>query len=439
MKKRLSMILLSFMLMAGMMSFQLPQVIGAETEGTVANFEDIDYTRMPAVRVILEGEQLAFDVDPRIVQSRTMVPMRAIFESMGLEVGWDEATKTAQGITSEMAISFTIGSNKALVNGEEMEMDVPATIIDQRTMIPLRFLSENMGYQVVWVQEANMVLISKGDILEWRYDGFEEVEPYKEWEAEYINGVKTGERRYNGLNHQVEIVNLYSADGRLIPNVPDFKVAHYGTGWFKASPFVGKTYWVDMDTVMAGGGAGVFYDAATLSPIRSGLLKDGAVAANYSKVTIDKHGFDLETWKKIAFDSTSSLSTVPEEQMLDGTILPSSDTLFWVTINDQRDGIMRMEAFLDLAMKPNPKGAYQILTKDPKLTFNWEEGIWNQLKGETPWAGMTKDMFLVQRQWSPDYRTQIDTKLARLDLWVYESDFADAVFYFYDNKLTGMW
>jgi hypothetical protein len=48
-------------------------------------------------------------------------------------------------------------------------------------------------------------------------------------------------------------------------------------------------------------------------------------------------------------------------------------------------------------------------------------------------------MFLVQRQWSPDYRTQIDTKLARLDLWVYESDFADAVFYFYDNKLTGMW
>lgn len=439
MKKRMTMFLLSFVLMAGMGFSQLAVVAGAEEMGTEGLFENIDYAKAPYVRVILEGDQIAFDVDPQIIQSRTMVPMRTIFESMGLEVSWDEATKTALGIATDTAISFTIGSDKAMVNGQESQLDVPALIFSNRTMIPLRFLSENMGYKVVWVQDSHLVLLSKEDIVEWRYDGFEEFEPYKEWEAKYINGVKTEEQRYNGLNHKVEIVNLYSADGRVIPNVPDFKIPFYGTGWFKTSPYVGKTYWVDLDSISSSYGNSEIFDVVELNPIKVDMLRDATAAANYVKVRIEDHGFNLETWKEIAGTTDSPLSGVGEEASLNGQIISSSDTIFTVIINDSLSGFMRTEAFLDQLAKPEADSIYNILTKDPKLMFPWEESIWVQLRGETPWAGMSKDMFLVQRQSKPDETAQIKTRFSQLDLWVYESEYADSIYYFSGDKLTGMW
>ena len=71
--------------------------------------------------------------------------------------------------------------------------------------------------------------------------------------------------------------------------------------------------------------------------------------------------------------------------------------------------------------------------------FTWDENIWIQLRGEAPWAGMSKDMFLVQRQSKPDETAQIKTRFSQLDLWVYESEYADSIYYFSGDKLTGMW
>ncbi len=439
MNKRFTRILLSLVLMTSMISFQGSAVVAAENNMAMENFENIDYAKAGYIRVILEGNQLVFDVNPQIIQGRTMVPMRTMFENFGLTVSWDETTKTAQGTSSESAISFTIGSDKAMINGQEMMIDVPASIIQGRTMIPLRFLSENMGYNVVWVQGSYLVLLSKSDIVEWRYDGFEEVIPYKEFEAKYINGVKTNERRYNGLNHEVAIVNLYSADGRVIPNVPDFQIAHYGTGWFKASPFFGKTYWVDVDTVTSTYGNSHFFNMDDFTPMKAGLLRESANAANYVKVRIEEHGFDLGVWNKIGFKQGSSLSTVADEQLLDGQIISSSDTIFKVMINDKFSGYMMMNAFLDSLMKPDPNVIYNVLVKDPKIMFDWDESSWIQLKGEAPWSGMTEDMFLVQRQSKPDKMAHLETKFSKLDLWVYESEYTDSVYYFDNEKLTGMW
>lgn len=447
MKKRFTRILLSFVLITGMISFQGPAmavVTAAENNTTIENFENIDYAKAEFIRVILDGNQIVFEVNPQIVQSRTMVPMRTMFETLGLTVSWDETTKTAQGTSSESAISgssisFTIGSNKAMINGKEQVMEVPASIIQGRTMIPLRFLSENMGYNVVWVQGSNLILLSKSDINEWRYDGFEEVTPYKEFETKYINGVKTNERRYNGLNHQVQIVNLYSADGRVIPNVPDFRIPHYGTGWFQKSPFLGKTYWVDIDTLTGTYGNSDFFNMEDFTPIKAGLLRESANAANYVKVRIEEHGFNLAVWNKIGFKQESSLSSIGDEQLLDGKIINSSDTIFKVMINDKLSGYMMMDAFLDAFMKPDTNRVYNVLEKDPKLMFNWDDNTWIQLKGEAPWAGMTEDMFLVQRQSKPDKMAHIETKFSKLDLWVYESDYTDSIYYFDNDKLTGMW
>lgn len=161
-------------------------------------FENIDYNKSKTIRIIIEGNQIEFDVEPRIVNGRTMVPMRSIFEAFGLFVQWDELSKTAYAIGTDTDISFTLGSGTAVVNDEMKVLDAPAISIDGSTMIPLRFLSENLGYHVVWIGRSNLILISKSDIVEWRFEGHEYAFPYYEYEVKYINGVKTAEKRYTG-------------------------------------------------------------------------------------------------------------------------------------------------------------------------------------------------------------------------------------------------
>ena len=80
--------------------------------------------------------------------------MRFIFEQLDMEVDWDEETLTATATKDGFEIAFTIGSNIARVNGVEIEMDVSPEQVNWRTLIPLRFLSENLGYTVNW-DEAN--------------------------------------------------------------------------------------------------------------------------------------------------------------------------------------------------------------------------------------------------------------------------------------------
>ena len=163
--------------------------------GALAEFEDlfdnVDYKKGNEIRVILEGKQLEFDVAPKLVNGRVLVPMRKIFESFGLTVTWDELLQTARGKNEAMDILFQIGSKKANINGVEFELEVPAQIISESTMVPLRFLSENMNYNVVWNGDAQLILLSSAPIIEWKYGGYESAQPFKEYENKYINGEKT--------------------------------------------------------------------------------------------------------------------------------------------------------------------------------------------------------------------------------------------------------
>lgn len=167
-------------------------------------FSGINYTPKNYIRVFYDGSEISFDVKPQIVSGCTLVPMRGIFEKFGLTVSWDNSTKVAEGTSNGSKISFKIGSKVATVNGVTKSLDVPAQEIGGKTMIPLRFLSESMGYNVVWVNNSKLILLSKNDIIEWRYGGYEKAEPHKEYEYKYVNGVKTSDFRYTGtFSHSV--------------------------------------------------------------------------------------------------------------------------------------------------------------------------------------------------------------------------------------------
>lgn len=111
------------------------------------------------VTVFVNGEQVVFDVPPTIINSRTMVPLRAIFEKLGAVVIWDEETRTVTAGRDETTINVTIDSSVMFVNSVPVALDSPAVIIDNRTLVPVRAISEAFGCTVEWMEESREVLI----------------------------------------------------------------------------------------------------------------------------------------------------------------------------------------------------------------------------------------------------------------------------------------
>lgn len=121
----------------------------------------LDEQKAKAEYVTLNGELLGFEEMPVREDDRLLVPMRFLFEKMGAEVEWDQATQTATVLQENDAVAFQINNRSATVNSQAQTMDVPARLINDKTMIPIRFLSENLGYTVEWDEETNMAIITK--------------------------------------------------------------------------------------------------------------------------------------------------------------------------------------------------------------------------------------------------------------------------------------
>ncbi len=116
---------------------------------------------IPIARVELNDKTLEFDVPPQIINSRTMVPMRKIFESLGAEVEWNGETKTVTAKIDETVVTMQIDNCTMSVNGEEILLDVPPQLINDRTIVPIRAASEGLGAHVEWYDITKTVSIQK--------------------------------------------------------------------------------------------------------------------------------------------------------------------------------------------------------------------------------------------------------------------------------------
>ena len=116
------------------------------------------------------GKAKSNDVAPKIEKDRTMLPARFVAENLGAKVDWDGekqlVTITGKNLKTDenVTILITIGSATVKVNGKEIKLDSPAFIENDRTYTPIRFISENLGASVEWVEKEQKVIITKPEI-----------------------------------------------------------------------------------------------------------------------------------------------------------------------------------------------------------------------------------------------------------------------------------
>ncbi|MCF8020679.1 MAG: phosphodiester glycosidase family protein [Vallitaleaceae bacterium] len=140
--------------------------------------------------ILLNNKPLFFDTEPYLnkTYNRTLVPLRGISEALGASVGWNAATSSITIERLDTKLELKVGSASILVNGKSETMDVPVLLKDSRTYVPLRFITQYFGGDVKWIQESKTVELTIGDASQWieQAKQYEVANQYDEAKQSYL-------------------------------------------------------------------------------------------------------------------------------------------------------------------------------------------------------------------------------------------------------------
>lgn len=115
----------------------------------------------PPVTVVVNGKPVDFDQPPIIVEDRTLVPMRKIFEALGAKVVWDEPTQSITSYHNGNTILMFVGKKEVYRNNEVVyTMDVPAQIVSDRLLVPVRAVAEGLSAATAWDEKTYTVTVN---------------------------------------------------------------------------------------------------------------------------------------------------------------------------------------------------------------------------------------------------------------------------------------
>lgn len=112
-----------------------------------------------AIDVFYQNEKVEMDVQPKVINGSTLVPIRAINTALKGETKWNQAKQQVEIVKGGHKIILEIGKNSALVDAKVVNLIAPAQVISNRTYVPLRFISEYLGHDVIWDSATQRILI----------------------------------------------------------------------------------------------------------------------------------------------------------------------------------------------------------------------------------------------------------------------------------------
>ncbi len=128
---------------------------------------DKESGKVTAISVVVNGKKIQSDVDPVIIDGRTLLPLRAVAEALGCGVEWDNDTRTAYLSTpdyqSTEKVTFEGDGIKVALNNELVSFDVEPTILNERTVVPIRPVAEKLGCTVEWDGTYQIVYIERAE------------------------------------------------------------------------------------------------------------------------------------------------------------------------------------------------------------------------------------------------------------------------------------
>jgi len=114
---------------------------------------------LPKVKVIVDNEELYPDVSPVIIDDITMLPVRAVFEAMGAEVQWNAETSTAAVVKEGVCAELTMENKYINAKGNSIEMELAPVVIDNRMLIPAKYVGEVFSADVYWHEDMRTISI----------------------------------------------------------------------------------------------------------------------------------------------------------------------------------------------------------------------------------------------------------------------------------------
>ena len=122
--------------------------------------EDASVKVLPVESILSNAVEFKFDTPPVIKDGRTLIPVRALTEGFGAKVEWDGESRQAIIEKDDKRITIILDTNKAIVDDEEIELDVQSQITNSRTYVPLRFILETFGLEIEWEEETDTIIIN---------------------------------------------------------------------------------------------------------------------------------------------------------------------------------------------------------------------------------------------------------------------------------------
>lgn len=177
------------------------------------------------IKVKLDGNYITFSGQkPTVVNNRTLVPLRGIFENLGYTVDWNSENKTAVLKKESKTISIQTGADSFQINGTKIPTDVPAQIINGSLMLPLRAVGQGAGLSVVWDATTKTVIMTTAvNTDKTATDSKEDIQKYVEGYSTIVKKMTS----LDELSENMYMVTRDNAEGKLtelISQLNDVKV-----------------------------------------------------------------------------------------------------------------------------------------------------------------------------------------------------------------------